>query len=79
MLTSESKQRLEGSHGCAAPVEPEDEVVEVVGQVFPTHVAVSVPEARLDVGEDLVDPREQTSRPPSALPGSWARGHTRAA
>ena len=50
MLTGESKQRLEGGHGCTAPVEPEDELVEVVGQVFPAHVAVSAPEQRWEGG-----------------------------
>ncbi len=35
MLTGEPKQRLEGSHGSTAPVEPEDKLVEVVGQMFP--------------------------------------------
>src|SRR5260370_39870753 len=59
MLTGEPKQRLKSSHRCAAPVEPEDEVVEVVGQVFPAHVAVSAPEPRLEVSEAPMDPREQ--------------------
>ena len=59
MLTGEPKQRLEGRHGCTAPVEPEDELVEVVGLVFPAHAAVSAPEPRLEVSEDPMDPREQ--------------------
>ena len=59
MLTGEPKQRLEGRHGCTAPVEPEDELVEVMGQVFPAHAAVSAPEPRLEVSEYPMDPREQ--------------------
>jgi hypothetical protein len=36
-----------GYHGRPAPIEPEDELVEVVGQVLSAHTAVSAPPARL--------------------------------
>ena len=62
MLTGEAEQRLECGHGRTAPVEPEDELVEVVGQGFPAHTAVSALDPRLEVSEDSVDPREQRRR-----------------
>jgi hypothetical protein len=62
MLTGEAEQRPECGHARTAPVEPEDELVEVVGQVFPAHTAVSAPDPRLEVSEDSVDPREQRCR-----------------
>ena len=82
MLTGEPKQRLEGRHGRTAPVEPEDELVEVVGQVFPAHAAVSAPDPRLEVREDPMNPREQRrgllrrslSRGPVVVPVRLERG-----
>jgi hypothetical protein len=59
MSEGQSVPKTEGSHGCTVPVEPEDELVEVVGQVFPAHAAVNAREPRLQVSEDPMDPREQ--------------------
>ena len=59
MLTGEPEKRLECRHRSPAPVESEDKLSEVVGQMFPAHAAVSTPHPRLEVSEDPVDPREQ--------------------
>jgi hypothetical protein len=40
VLSREAQQRLERGHGRASSVEPEDELVEVVGQVFAPHAVM---------------------------------------
>jgi len=62
MLTREPEQRLEGSHGRTAPVEAEDELVEVMRQVFLAHAAMGAPDPRREVSEDAMDPGEQRRR-----------------
>lgn len=59
MLRYQPEQRLEGSHRGAAAVETEDELVDVVGQVFGADAVVGARKPGLEVGERLVDPREQ--------------------
>ena len=82
VLTGEPEKRLESRHRRSAPVEAEDKLIEVVGQMFPAHAAVSAPDPRLEVGKDPVDPREQyrgrfrrsLRRRPMVIPALLERG-----
>ena len=68
----EREQRLECRQRPTAPIESEDEFVEVVGQMFPAHAFGACPRAAFQVSEDPVDhPRRQGRR---RFRGSLSRG-----
>ena len=58
MLGGQAEQGLERGHGRAASVEPEHELVDIVGQVFGADAVVSAEQPGLEVGEGAVDPRQ---------------------
>ena len=58
MLGGQAEQGLERGHGRAASVEPEHELVDIVGQVFDADAVVGAEQPGLEVGEGAVDPRQ---------------------
>ena len=58
MLGGQAEQGLERGHGRAASVEPEHELIDIVGQVFGADAVVGAAQPGLEVGEGAVDPRE---------------------
>ena len=59
VLGGEAEQRLERGHRRASAVEPENELVDVVRQVFRAHAVVGSRQPGLEVREGPVDAREQ--------------------
>ena len=58
MLAGETEKRLKSCHRCAAAVETEHVLVEIVLQVLLPDAVVSPSQPRLEIREDSVDPRE---------------------
>src|SRR3954454_24718915 len=58
MLGGQAEQGLERGHGRAASVEPEYELVDLVGEVFGADAVMGAEQPSLAVGEGAVDPRE---------------------
>ncbi len=62
MQSGQAEERLERGHGCAAAVEAEDELIDVVGQVFGADAVMGAEQPSLEVGEGAVDPRQLLGR-----------------
>src|SRR5215212_12201303 len=56
MRRGDAKERAEGGVSCAAPVEAEDELVEVGLEVFAAQAMIDAERPALEVGEDAVGP-----------------------
>ena len=62
MLRGQPKQGLKGGHRRPPSVEPKDEFVEVVREMFGAHAMMGAPEPCLEVREDAMNAGKQPRR-----------------